>query len=121
MITPKFLQGCTKEQINMGVAWKKIKSLPLMNKEGVRSELYRLYSNALISDVLDYGFDPCTYPNDAWPIIISNSIEISGKPEEYSGQARASSFVGGLFSVADGNEGLLRAAMEVYLLMGNKS
>lgn len=118
MIDQKFLQGRTDEQINIMTAWVKLRSG--VDASNMSEYLYA-FQRGWSTRRLRVLFNPCTSPNDAWPIIIANSIEISGKPDEYSGQARASSFVGGLFSVADGNDRLLRAAMEVYLLMSNKS
>tara|TARA_R110000737_G_scaffold316641_1_gene327030 strand:- start:27 stop:410 length:384 start_codon:yes stop_codon:yes gene_type:complete len=123
MINAEFLSQCSDEQINKGVAWAKIKSLPLIDKRGGRYELYRLFSNALIHDLSDYGFDPCEYPNDIMPIAFANNISIDlSKP--YSDLVGDDAIINGKYlaysqdiEFSAYNENYLRAICEVYILM----
>ncbi len=61
------------------------------------------------------GFDPCNNPSDAMPIIIENGIAlvpfIISKPVAYD------SSKGLMLGATAENENVLRAAMEVFLLM----
>lgn len=123
-ITTQFLSQCTEAQINKGVAWAKIKSLPLTDKSGGRYELYRLFSNALIDDLSDYGFDPCEYPNDIMPIAFANGIGV--EPPESGANYNEWEAGSGLFIRENGVQNYkvysehlnpLRAICEVYILM----
>ena len=124
MITPEFLQGCTDEQINMGVGWLEAK------KANIKNRLLHSWST-LDGDVVWCGryFKPSSYPNDAMPIAFDNSISLKSA-DEYD-------FDGNLvkqYVAYDGsdwrnvehgkqrvwNKNPLRAICEVYLLMSNE-
>ena len=109
MITPEFLQGCTDEQINMGVSWLKIK---LEFDMGRMNTLQFLLCNSRLITPRPY----CTNPNDAWPIMMSNDIDICRrKGVSYRRETIARN---GLIQVI--NENGLRAVCEVYILMSNE-
>ena len=111
MITPEFLQACTDEQINMGVAW-------LEAKAGKPLKMYCGEVNIVVLNQLLFPFNPCTSPNDAWPIMMANNIRVFPRPKEPFAKARTCALPV-YVDAKCGNEGLLRAAMEVYLLMSN--
>jgi hypothetical protein len=58
-----------------------------------------------------HEFDPCNNPSDAWPIILENKINIAFAASSDESQAS-----GGYYCCID--EKPLRAAMIVYLMMG---
>ena len=112
MIDQKFLQGCTDEQIEKGVAWLKVvnENLPMIPSSN--SELLSGWANA----ALTFPNNCCSIPNDAWPIILESRIGITFGQ---SGERAVKMLNGKTIQVI--NENPLRAAMEVYLLTGNKS
>ena len=114
MIDQKFLQGCTNGQINMGVAWLKVVNKNFSMLHTPDSAFDNLYCNSVLSIVRAY----CTNPNDAWPIILENDINIKHSPTR-TGMHCASHCQ--INSMTKNKSRVLRAAMEVYLLMGNKS
>jgi len=121
MITPAFLKSCTDEQINKGVAWRLIKSRQLSGVCSAQSEIDHSFSQNLAKDV-DYGlFNPCTNPNDAWPIMMNNLISTTPRGRSSYAQPYASSGMLAIMVHCDSNEELLRAAMEVYILMSTQS
>lgn len=113
MITPEFLQSCTDEQINKGVAWLTFKEWSAKNNHKRKSLDYYCCQgllNSIKGDCVNY----CTNPNDAWPIITTERIGI--KPRGVDSDWYAYS---GKFEVI--NENPLRAVMEVYILMSTQS
>jgi hypothetical protein len=116
MITPEFLQSCTDEQINKGVAWLEAKSLEINNLNWVISNLGDIFVTRVIA------FNPCQVANDAWPIILSNCISIEcdeGVWSACSGVRYDSSYYYPVKSwdIEVVNKNPIRAAMEVYILM----
>ena len=118
MIAPDFLQGCTDEQINMGVAWIKAKKSDISKHKVLWVKLNKDVLRDLFSD----RFTPCTNPNDAWPIILENKIDIY-----FNSANTISGIYDGAYKHIDNKTGIpcenknpLRAAMEVYLLMSNE-
>ena len=114
MITPEFLQSCTDEQINKGVAWLEAKKLGLENPCEFMS-----YDNDLIFKDGEYSFSPCSNPNDAWPIIIENKIDIYFNSDNTNTGIRdgAYKYIDSKTGIPCENKNPLRAAMEVYILM----
>lgn len=110
MITPGFLKYCTDEQINMGVVWTKIRKHKLTGVCNAQTENDFNTSKNLVKD-LYYGlFNPCEYPDDAWPITLENRIGIKPRGVDDDWYAYQ-----GKIEVINSNP--LRAAMEVYILM----
>ena len=102
MITPAFLQSCTDEQINKGVAWLKSRRS--------QSYIYVHSCESWFKSVINY----CEHPNEAWPIILSSRIGIKPRGVDsdwYAYQGKVEVI----------NENPLRAAMEVYILMSIQS
>lgn len=64
-------------------------------------------------DCIEFDFDPCNNPEDAWPVIISSMISI--RPVGNDGQLWESSGMDGMKADYDNNP--LRAAMVVFLMM----
>ena len=116
MITPEFLQSCTDEQISKGVAWLEVVSKGLSMQYNPDSEFYYYWCNAALSNPNKY----CTNPNDAWPIMMANNIDIRHNYEELNSHT---ALIGDdedyLFWTSGPNP--LRNAMEVYILMSVKS
>lgn len=107
-LTPEFLQSCTNEQINKGVAWLESREFGFNNPCEFMS-----YDNDLVFKSGDeYSFSPCTSPNDAWPIIDRSGIT-SGPVFTSSNRIKIATCKD--FWIR--NENGLRAAMEVYILM----
>lgn len=83
-------------------------------------------------DQVKYGkYDPCNNPSDAWPIILENKIGIypvgSLGNKTYSFEFTDYWYAEGYFDIEDNTSGFdvkhknpLRAAMIVYLMMGDK-
>ena len=106
MITPEFLSTCTDDQINFGVAWLEAK------KDSANS--WRIpYNNMLFKGNINHQFEPCTNPNDAWPIIYDNNILI--RPMFNEGKF----WLAQIYQTKSYSKNPLRAAMEVYLMRGN--
>ena len=124
MIDKDFLQGCTDEQINKGVAWLEAKKA-IINSYGNWWHSVG-EPNIIYKGSFSNHFQPCTNPNYAWPIILESKISLL---VDYKTWEASIDFCGNesehgtdelLSKVATG-ENPLRAAMEVYLLMSNKS
>lgn len=112
MITPEFLQSCTDEQINKGVAWLAFKEWGAKNNHKRKSLDYYCCQGLLNS--IDGGcVNYCTNPNDAMPIAFANWIGIRPALEN-EWVARLNGFI-------RYNSNPLRAVMEVYILMSVKS
>lgn len=60
-------------------------------------------------------FNPCNYPADAMPIIIENSIAI--RPYKTATPVAFNAEIGEFYGHTVYNENVLRAAMELFLLM----
>lgn len=104
MITPEFLQSCTDEQINKGVAWLEASKFSLNQPCEVMA-----YKGDLITFDGEFSFMPCTNPNDAWPIMMDSHIGIRFSLDNgWIARNRA---------IVSFKENPLRAAMEVYILM----
>ena len=110
MIAPEFLQSCTDEQINKGVAWLQVARSVDEALASEDVELYRYGMNYDISSPRHY----CTSPNDAWPVVLENRIGIKPRGVDSDWYAYQ-----GKIEVINSN--LLRAAMEVYILMSTQS
>ena len=113
MITAEFLKSCTDEQINKGVAWLDAKNL----------SYFRCWNGDLFID-FQARYSPCTNPNDAWPIIKSERINLISPPEHRHEWKACATIGGGNWSLNDftaTSENPLRAAMEVYILMSTQS
>lgn len=110
MITPEFLQSCTDEQINKGVAW--ILTAKKCDKWACNgdSEFYYHWGRAMINRPSDY----CGQIIHAWPIMMDNNISVFPRPSKPFAKARTYAFP---VYAKNGNSGLLRAAMEVYIIM----
>ena len=120
MITPEFLQGCSDEQINMGVAWLEAKRLDIVDTEAF------IMVNKVSSMAFKYRilFNPCNHPNEAWPIMTTNKIGAWNAEHQGRSWMAKGGYVSELGTyeyVISENTNPLRAAMEVYLLMGSKS
>jgi len=61
------------------------------------------------------GMDYCNSPDDAWPIIMANNIVTFPKDSKFIGRPFAKDYGGLRITHCETNEGLLRAAMVVYL------
>lgn len=114
MITPEFLQGCTDDQINKGVAWLEVKSFDLTHAHGIRSSLDMHAAISILMTPHNY----CASPDDAMPIAFANEITIKPMnncmwPDWWE------SFENKAEGVKSYNKNPLRAAMGVYLLMSN--
>lgn len=110
MIDKDFIQGCTKEQINAGVAWLEAERL------GFDNPCEFMILSGFIFKGNEFAFTPCTNPNDAWSIMMANNIRVFPRPHEPFAKARTCAFPVYVDSKG-GNDGLLRAAMEVYILL----
>ncbi|MCY0803593.1 DUF2591 family protein [Providencia rettgeri] len=67
-------------------------------------------------DFLPHGyFDPCNNPSDAMPIIIENGIAI--RPYKTATPVAFNAEIGEFYGHTVYNENVLRAAMELFLLM----
>lgn len=64
-------------------------------------------------DYIEFDFDPCNNPADAWPVIISSMISI--RPVGNDGQLWEAAGMDGM--KADYDKNPLRAAMVVFLMM----
>lgn len=124
MIDKDFLQSCTDEQINKGVAWLRVSEFSLMTKDEQNELDY--YAAIDIFNRADWGFDDyCANPNDAWHIILGNEISLlhdNGLWEasiDFYGNESEHGTDELLSKVAIGKNPL-RAACEVYLLMSNE-
>lgn len=123
MITPEFLQSCTDEQINIGVAWLAFKEWGVENKHKRKAlDYYACHGllNSINAGLVNY----CSNPNDAWPIIKSERINLISPPEHRHEWKACATLGGGNWSLNDftaTNENPLRAAMEVYILMSTQS
>ena len=114
MITPEFLQGCTDAQIDRGVAWIKVSEVSIT---GIGFFIISKYSkNVVKMGCAMFSFHPCSYPNDAWPIMIENDIVVMRR-RGIGDRVEHIAYSGIIRTI---NKNPLRAAMEVYLLMGNK-
>ena len=125
MIDKEFLQGCTDEQINKGVAWCEASKADCLTDDFTHNDRLsttqrgHIKSNSAWHADIHPDFTPCTSPNDAWPIMMANNIVTVPNNED-------SRVVGKNLSTeciavwVDSNDKLLRAAMEVYLLMSNE-
>ncbi|EOA5628545.1 DUF2591 domain-containing protein [Providencia rettgeri] len=60
-------------------------------------------------------FNPCNYPSDAMPIIIESGIAI--RPYKTATPVAFNAEIGEFYGHAVYNENVLRAAMELFLLM----
>lgn len=60
-------------------------------------------------------FNPCNYPTDAMPIIIENGIAI--RPYKTATPVAFNAEIGEFYGHTVYNENVLRAAMELFLLM----
>ncbi|MEX9297316.1 phage protein NinX family protein [Providencia alcalifaciens] len=61
------------------------------------------------------SFDPCNNPSDAMPIIIDNGIAI--RPYKTATPVAFNAEIGEFYGHTVYNENILRAAMELFLLM----
>lgn len=128
MITPEFLKSCTDEQINKGVAWCEASKCEAGTGDG-SFEMRLAISQEIESRTNILGirvsaaatFKPCTSPNDAWPIMMNNLISTTPRGGSSYAQPYASSGMLAIMVHCDSNEELLRAAMEVYILMSTQS
>lgn len=116
MITQEWLESCTDEQINKGVAWLAIKEWGADSNHKRKSIDYYC-SKGLLNSIAGRKVDYCTNPNDAWPIIedvfskgVSFAINSGGI---MTGNLGAK--YGGI--KLDIECSPLRAAMIVYILM----
>lgn len=119
MIKPKFLQSCTDRQINKGVAWLEVAGFSLSAPD---EQSFIDYHCAIT--MLTRTPDYCTNPNDAWPIIKSERINLISPPEHRHEWKACATIGGGNWSLNDFtaiSENPLRAAMEVYILMSTQS
>lgn len=102
MITKEFLQSCTDDQIDKGVAWLEAKASPTVFGSAY---MFGEFWNGVF-----YAKDYCKNPNDAWPIILNSRIGIKPRGVDSDWYAYQ-----GKIEVINSNP--LRAAMEVYILM----
>ena len=107
MIDAVFLSKCTDAQINMGVAW-------LEARRGLIFKCKKMIGIRKIINTNCYQFYPCSEVNDAWPIMMSNSIAIDWLS---NGDAISLSHNWSKSGIESTNSNPLRAAMEVYILM----
>jgi len=112
MITPEFLQSCTDEQINKGVAWLGVKSL-LDLRSSRNCEIYKAAAKNILLRSISGKDDYCINPDISWSVILDNRISI--------GPALGNEWVARLNGFIRYNKNPLRAAMEVYILMSTKS
>ena len=105
MIDKDFLQGCTDEKINKGVAWRM--SIDAMD-DILWPEFSKFAANDLLEDIRDY----CSSTDDAMPIVFANKIGLRFSADN-GWIARTNNHI-------SFNESPLRALMEVYLLMSNE-
>ena len=101
-------------------------------KLGVQLEQTTFFSNPPSDDCFALGrmvgntfkvVDYCNNPSDAWPIILENKIDIEHPDERYGSIATctARDICGSPIQVDYGiDENPLRAAMIVFLMMGDK-
>lgn len=108
-----FLESCSDEQINKGVAW-------CMSRDSFNLSKY--YDEGPFGSgvdyfelVLNFNTDYCANPIDAWPIILSNRINLCPYDSEKEWYATTDTS----FFIDDVNP--LRAAMIAYLLMEAQS
>jgi len=111
-LTPKFLKSCTDEQINKGVGWIEASKRPLAGRCNWCGEMKCVHRANFLE-----RFSYCANPNDAWPIMMNNLISTTPRGRSSYAQPYASSGMLAIMVHCDSNEELLRAAMEVYILM----
>lgn len=114
MINAEFLASCTDEQINKGVAWlitaKKCEKWACNGD----SEFYYHWGRAMINCPSDY----CNQIIHAWPIMVDNEISVRPRGKESLCAPYASSYkTSNVIVRTESNSRILRAAMEVYILM----
>jgi hypothetical protein len=117
MISKEFLENCSDEQVNMGVAWLEAKSTT-----DIKKHIERVKSLSICGyewwdrKVIFY----CKNPNDIMPIAFANRINLTS-PSEHRDLWKASATKGGgNWSINDfmsANLSPLRAIAEVYILM----
>ena len=123
MITPEFLQHCTDDQINKGVAWLDAGKAEYLTSDITFNINLASTQNSYKKSRLAWykddepDFQPCTNPNDAWPIMMENLISTTPRGKSSYAKPYASSGMLAIISHCDSNSELLRAAMEVYILM----
>ena len=113
MITKEFLQSCTDEQINKGVAWCAVKSL-LSLRSSRNCEIYKAAAKNILLRSISGKDDYCINPDVSWSIILENRIGLKPRGVDndwYAYQGKVEVI----------NENPLRAICEVYILMSAKS
>jgi len=113
MITPEFLQSCTDEQINKGVAWLGVKSL-LSLRSSRNCEIYKEAAKNILLRSISGKDDYCIDPDISWSVILESRIGIKPRGVDSDWYAYQ-----GKIEVINSNP--LRAAMEVYILMSTQS
>tara|TARA_R110002049_G_scaffold299347_1_gene489551 strand:- start:374 stop:712 length:339 start_codon:yes stop_codon:yes gene_type:complete len=108
MITQEFLQSCTDEQINRGVAWLQAKSA-IINSYGNWWHSVG-EPNIIYKGSFSNHFQPCVWPNDIMPIAFANRIGVT--PRGVDNKWKAYSWTHETI-----NTNPLRAICEVYILM----
>jgi hypothetical protein len=114
-INKDFLEGCSDEQINHGVAWLEAKKLSFSEDCQVRS-----YKDNLISLDGEFDFVPCQNPNDIMPIAFANNYDMKS-PYYFTEKWKVTASyiipnVGEKY-IDSTNSNPLRAICEVYILM----
>lgn len=107
MITPEFLQSCTDEQINKGVAWLQAKAA-IINSYGNWWHSVG-EPNIIYKGSFSNHFQPCVWPNDIMPIAFANFISLRF--------SRDNGWVARKGMHVSFNKNPLRAICEVCILM----
>lgn len=112
MITQEWLESCTDDQIDKGVAWLEANKLDIS-----KDRKFLIFDDEFLVGMYSEPVYYCTNPNDAWPIMMANIISTTPRGSESFAQPYASSGMLAIVSHCENNNQLLRAAMIVYILM----
>ena len=114
-ISKEFLDCCTKEQINKGVAWRLASKFNIYDANDRRDGSLILWYG--IRGKFNYY---CTNPIDAWPIILSEGIGLSPQGEWWEAYGKQIHEIGHFGSkYRHRSKEPFVSAMIVYLLSSN--